>query len=377
MNSELGIYIDIPFCARKCFYCDFSSYSGKEKLIESYTHKLCNEILQNMEVLSSREVTTIYIGGGTPSYIDAKYIKQILDTLYLIIDINKIKEATIEVNPNSLTKEKMQIYKECGINRVSIGLQSTYDNILKNIGRLHTYKDFLNALNIVNECGIDNISLDLIYPLPGLTLEMLKNTLSDVVKLKDKNVKHISIYNLEIHENTKLAFLLNEGYLSIANEDEEYEMYKYLSTYLEQNGFKRYEISNYAIPGYESKHNLKYWNQEEYLGFGVSASSFINGERYTNNATIESYLSNMVPIESEEFLDKDALMNEYVILNLRKIDGMSLKEFNNKFKIDFLEKYKGKVDMLVNEKLLVLQKGNLKLTDRGLEVANIVWEEFI
>ena len=199
MNNEIGIYIHIPFCLKKCYYCDFISYQNKDELIDKYIYALCNEILKNAEILSQYDVSTIYIGGGTPSYIDAKYIKQILDTIYLLVNKDKIKEITIELNPNSITEEKLKLYKESGINRLSVGLQSNYNEILKTIGRAHSIEDFEKALNIMNKVGFDNISVDLIYPLPNLSLDMFKNTMDYVVNLKSKNIKHISIYNLEVH----------------------------------------------------------------------------------------------------------------------------------------------------------------------------------
>ena len=217
MNNEIGIYIHIPFCISKCFYCDFTSYANRENMIEKYIYALCNEILAKAEILSEYKVTTIYIGGGTPSYIDSKYIKQIFDTLMLAINKEDVKEITIEVNPNSVDEEKMRSYKEIGINRISIGLQSTYDTILKKIGRAHNLKDFEETLELANKVGFKNISVDLIYPLPDLDLEKFKESVEYVINLKDKNVKHISIYNLEVHENTKLAFLLKEGYVTLVN----------------------------------------------------------------------------------------------------------------------------------------------------------------
>ncbi len=379
MNNDLGIYIHIPFCFSKCFYCDFVSYSNKDEMIEKYVFALCKEILQNADILSEHKVSTIYIGGGTPSYIDAKYIKQILNTLYLLIDKEYLKEVTIECNPNSITLDKLKVYKECGINRISIGLQSSFDNVLKKIGRVHTLKDFQDAINFINEVGIENISTDIIYPLPDLKLEDFKKTIDYIINLKDRNIKHVSIYNLEVHENTKLSFLLQEGYISLVDEDEEYEMYKYLKETLSENGYNRYEISNYAIPGYESKHNLKYWNQEQYLGFGVNASSFINSSRYKNESKIEEYIKdidNNIPCKVEnEDMDLLSLMKEYIILALRKTEGLNLTSFKNKYKKDVNDLFK--IDDLIKKGLLMKEKDYIKLTDRGLEVANLVWEAFI
>ena len=383
MNNDLGIYIHIPFCLKKCYYCDFVSFMGKEDMIEKYIYALCTEIIQNADILSEHVIDTIYIGGGTPSYIDAKYIKQILDTLYLVIDKNNLKEVTIECNPNSITKEKMDVYKECGINRVSIGLQSTHDDVLKTIGRVHTFKDFENAIDIVNSCGINNISVDLIYPLPNLDFKRFKESVDYVISLKYKNVKHISIYSLEVHENTKLDFILKEGYASLVDEDEEYEMYEYLRNTLEKNGFHRYEISNYAITGYESMHNTRYWNQKEYLGFGVNASSFLNSSRYKNIPNLEKYIesinTNVATKTEVEDLDLLSLMKEYIILSLRKIDGLNLQSFKSKYKKDVFDLFKIEIDELIKNGLLILDRdaNSLKLSQRGLEVANIVWEAFV
>ena len=383
MNNDLGIYIHIPFCLKKCYYCDFVSFMNKEDMIERYIYALCTEILQNADILCERKVDTIYIGGGTPSYIDAKYIKQILDTIYMVIDRKDLKEVTIECNPNSIIKEKMDIYKECGINRVSIGLQSTHNDVLKTIGRVHSFEDFQNALDIVKSAGIDNISVDLIYPLPNLDFKRFKESVDYVIGLKDKNVKHVSIYNLEVHENTKLDFILKEGYISLVDEDEEYEMYSYLKDTLENNGFHRYEISNYALPGFESNHNTRYWNQQEYLGFGVNASSFFNSSRYKNIPNLEKYIeciNTNVPTKTEvEDLDLLSLMKEYIILSLRKTEGLSLINFKSKYKKDVFDLFKIEIDELIGKGLLILDNTNnaLKLTDRGLEVANIVWEAFV
>ena len=388
--KEIGIYIHIPFCLSKCFYCDFVSYAGRDNMIEKYVYALCNEILQNAEILGQHIVKTIYIGGGTPSFIDSKYISQMLNTIYMVTDKANIEEITIECNPNSISKEKIMAYKEAGINRVSIGLQSIYDDVLKVIGRVHKFKDFENALNIVNESGITNITVDLMYPLPNLTLERLKETVDYVCNLKDKNVRHVSIYNLEVHENTKLSFLLQEGYITLCDEDEEYEMYKYIKNTLPNNGFTRYEISNYAQEGFKAIHNTRYWNQEEYLGFGVNASSFFGGARFTNIKDLDTYINNLTNndmklldgikdglVDEYEELDLLSLMREYVILSLRKISGLDKNKFKVKFKKDVKDIFLEEINELKKDKLIDENDTNIFLTDRGLEVANIVWEKFV
>lgn len=381
MNNDIGIYIHIPFCLQKCFYCDFNSYANKQELVEKYTFALCNEILKNAEILSQYKISTIYIGGGTPSYIDSKYIKQILDTLFLFVDKEYLKEVTIEVNPNSVTEEKLKVYKDSGVNRLSIGLQSNHNDILKKIGRAHKIEEFEKALDIANKVGFNNISADLIYPLPDLDLNRFNETLDYILNLKDKNIKHISIYNLEIHENTKLKFLLDEGYLTLVDEDEEYEMYTALNKRFKDAGYNRYEISNYSIPGYESNHNLRYWNQSLYLGFGAGASSFFGGSRYRNENSIEKYISYLdkgISIISEkEDLDLLSLMKEYVMLALRKIEGLDVTNFKSKYKKDVYELFSEELNSFINDGLLEKEGNYIHLTQRGLEVANLVWEKFV
>ncbi len=383
MRENIGIYIHIPFCKKKCFYCDFVSYENKENLIQEYIDAVCLEILQNAEILSEYNISTIYFGGGTPSLIKAEYIEKILKTLKLFVtDEKEIKEITIEINPNSASLDKLEKYYNLGINRLSIGLQSTHDKILRNIGRLHTFNDFKEALKNANAVGFKNISVDLIYPLPGLNLSGFKETLNSVIKLKDEfNIKHISVYNLEVHENTRLDFLLKEGFVSLCNEDEEYKMREELNKRLQDNGFVKYEISNYAYPGFESKHNLCYWNQEKYIGFGVNASSFFNLKRYRNTSNIDKYIDGIknnknIVVETEE-LDKLSLMKEYIILKLRLSKGVEISEFKQKFGTDIFDIFNTEFNSLKKDNLVNITSKNISLTSRGEEVANIVWEMFV
>lgn len=383
MRENIGIYIHIPFCKKKCFYCDFVSYENKENLIQEYIDAVCLEILQNAEILSEYNISTIYFGGGTPSLIKVEYIEKILNTLKLFVtDEKEIKEITIEINPNSASLDKLEKYYNLGINRLSIGLQSTHDKILRNIGRLHTFNDFKEVLKNANAVGFKNISVDLIYPLPGLNLSGFKETLNSMIKLKDEfNIKHISVYNLEVHENTKLDFLLKEGFVSLCNEDEEYKMREELNKRLQDNGFVKYEISNYAYPGFESKHNLCYWNQEKYIGFGVNASSFFNLKRYRNTSNIDKYIDGIknnknIVVETEE-LDKLSLMKEYIILKLRLSKGVEISEFKQKFGTDIFDIFNTEFNSLKKDNLVNITSKNISLTNRGEEVANIVWEMFV
>lgn len=383
MRENIGIYIHIPFCKKKCFYCDFVSYENKENLIQEYIDTVCLEILQNAEILSEYNISTIYFGGGTPSLIKVEYIEKILNTLKLFVtDEKEIKEITIEINPNSASLDKLEKYYNLGINRLSIGLQSTHDKILRNIGRLHTFNDFKEVLKNANVVGFKNISVDLIYPLPGLNLSGFKETLNSMIKLKDEfNIKHISVYNLEVHENTRLDFLLKEGFVSLCNEDEEYKMREELNKRLQDNGFVKYEISNYAYPGFESKHNLCYWNQEKYIGFGVNASSFFNLKRYRKTSNIDKYIDGIknnknIVVETEE-LDKLSLMKEYIILKLRLSKGVEISEFKQKFGTDIFDIFNTEFNSLKKDNLVNITSKNISLTNRGEEVANIVWEMFV
>lgn len=383
MKENIGIYIHIPFCKKKCFYCDFVSYENKDNLIQEYIDAVCLEILQNAEILSEYNISTIYFGGGTPSLIKVEYIEKILNTLKLFVtDEKEINEITIEVNPNSASLDKLEKYYNLGINRLSIGLQSTHDKILRNIGRLHTFNDFKEVLKNANAVGFKNISVDLIYPLLGLNLSGFKETLNSVIKLKDEfNIKHISVYNLEVHENTRLDFLLKEGFVSLCNEDEEYKMREELNKRLQDNGFVKYEISNYAYPGFESKHNLCYWNQEKYIGFGVNASSFFNLKRYRNTSNIDKYIDGIknnknIVVETEE-LDKLSLMKEYIILKLRLSTGVEISEFKQRFGTDIFDIFNTEFNSLKKDNLVNITSKNISLTNRGEEVANIVWEMFV
>jgi len=384
MNKNISIYIHIPFCCSKCYYCDFTSYSNKDQYISQYIDSLCNEILDNSEILCEYNIISIYIGGGTPSYIDSKYITKILDILKIFVTSPNVS-ITIEVNPNSVTEDKIKEYKEIGINRISMGLQSTHNEILKNIGRKHTYNDFISALEIIKKYEIKDVSVDLMYPLPGLTYKLLDETLDTVLSIKDKyNIHHISIYNLEVHENTKLDFLLKEGFLKLIDEDEEFDMKENIKNKLELNKFHRYEISNYSEEGYESIHNINYWKQGIYLGFGAAASSFFAGSRYTNTKNMDDYINynlyndrSIQVIEEKEDLDKLGSMKEYIILSLRLQKGVNIQDFYLKFKVKLMDIFNEEITKMVNLKLLYMDKTIVCLTDKGKDIANVVWKEFI
>ena len=351
-------YIHIPFCKHKCLYCDFNSFQDCDDLIKEYIESLLLEIKK----YSINELYTIYIGGGTPSYIDAKYIKNILEVL------PNAEEITLELNPGTINYEKLLNYKNAGINRLSIGLQSANNEILKEIGRIHTVEDFEESYKLARSLGFNNISVDLMFGLPRQNLSIFKESLQCLISL---NPEHISAYSLILH---------NDIFKNLPPEEEERAMYHYLVKRLKEAGYVHYEISNFAKPSCESKHNIIYWRQKEYYGFGAGASSFLNNKRYKNEKNIKKYIKkikdNVDVKELEESLDKEEIINEYIILGLRLVEGISIKEINNKFNIDFLKKYESSINKLKNLELIDISD-NIKLTDKGLDFANIVWEEFV
>lgn len=380
--KELGIYIHIPFCRQKCYYCDFTSYSNKIGKVEEYIKCLQKEIqIESVKYKEEDyEVTTIYIGGGTPSFIEACYIENIINTIKTNYKLNKNLEITIEMNPGTVDREKIKRYKEAGINRISIGLQTTNDNLLKQIGRIHTYEEFTNCYELAKEVGFNNINVDLMLGLPNQTLENLKESLEEIIKL---NPNHISLYSLILEENTKLEKMVNEKILSLPSEDLERKMYWETKKILEINGYNHYEISNFAKKGYESKHNLNCWGQKEYLGFGVAAHSYINKKRYCNTNSIEEYIKN---IKNDDILNNRTIceiqnkleeQKEYMLLGLRKIEGIDIQEFKNKFIDNPIYIFHKELEKLVNEKLIEIDLNKIKLTSRGLDFANLVWEEFV
>lgn len=377
---EIGVYVHIPFCIKKCYYCDFVSYPNKFEMQKKYIKKLIEEIEDNKEKLKNNKITTIYIGGGTPSSINTELIKNIINKICAVGNIENKEniEITIEVNPGTVTKENLQIYRDCGINRLSIGLQSTNNRLLKEIGRIHNYEQFLNTYHSSVEVGFNNINVDLMLGLPNQNITDLKESLEKIIKLKP-SPKHISVYSLIVEEDTQIEKMINEGELELPTEEEERNQYKYTKNYLELNGYKHYEISNFAKMGYESKHNMNCWEQKQYVGFGVAAHSYINGCRYSNTCDLEEYLnSKSKDIKTiHEQQDLDDMKKEYMLLGLRKIDGVSISKFKEKFGENPIYIFRRELQKLTKEKLVVIDLDNIKLTNSGLDFANLVWEEFV
>ena len=367
--KDIGLYIHIPFCKKKCYYCDFISYSNKNNLIEKYIDTLIQEYHSyNMD--SNYRIKTIYIGGGTPSFIHSKYIKKILER----INTKNAEEITLEVNPGTVTREKLQDYYKIGINRLSIGLQSTDDKILESIGRIHNYTEFLETYNMARKCGFRNINIDLMLALPEQTIDVLNESLKKVIKLKPE---HISLYSLILEEGTILNEKVNNKEFILPTDEEERKMYWDTKQILEKNGYIHYEISNFAKKGYESKHNMDCWKQKEYIGLGASAHSYLDGKRYSNQNSIEEYVNDYSNKEIHEIQDKITKEKEYMILGLRKLKGINISEFKSKFQENPIYIFRKELDKLSKLGLIEIDLNNIKLTNKGLDLANIVWKEFI
>lgn len=369
--KELGIYVHIPFCKQKCNYCDFISYANKNELVEKYTEALKQEIKEKAD--KEYQISTIYIGGGTPSYIESKHIIEILETIKQNYNICENAEITIEVNPGTANKEKLENYAKMGVNRISIGLQTCNNNLLKMIGRIHNYEEFLDTYKIIKEVGIKNINVDLMIGLPNQTLEDVKDSLGKIISLSPQ---HISVYSLIVEEGTVIERKIENGELKLPDEKLERKEYWQVKKTLEKNGYIHYEISNFAKDGYESKHNMNCWEQKEYLGFGVAAHSYMNGKRFSNVETIEEYLQKGEHI-IHEIQNIDEQKKEYMLLGLRKIDGVKISNFKNKFGTNPIMDFKNELNKLVKEKLIEVDLNEIKLTKQGMDLANIVWEEFV
>lgn len=386
--KEIGIYIHIPFCKRKCYYCDFVSYDNKEEKIEIYIDTVIQEIEDTaLNFTKEHIVNTIYFGGGTPSFLESKYIKRILESIRKNFNILPEAEITLEVNPGTADEEKIKTYQMCGINRLSIGLQTSSDSLLLSIGRIHTYSEFLSVYNLARKVGFNNINVDLIFGLPNETLEDVKKDVENIIAL---NPEHISTYSLIVEDGTLLEKMLNDNKSKIINikdakskefklpdENIEREMYWYIKNTLEKNGYKQYEISNFSKTGYESRHNTNTWKQKEYLGFGASAHGYINKVRYSNKKILSEYIFNFKNKNIEEKLDREGTLKEYMMLGLRMIDGISISEFEKNFSINPLLYFRFEISKLVEKELLEVDLDRIKLTKKGIDFANCVWREFI
>lgn len=373
--KEIALYIHIPFCKQKCFYCDFPSYSGKEKYMDDYVDALCKEIntVSNEDYI----IKSIFIGGGTPSYMSEKNLEKILKIVKKL-DLSEMIEFTVECNPGVLEKEKLHLMKKNGVNRLSFGLQTTKDKLLKEIGRIHTYNEFLGNYKLAKEIGFNNINVDLMFGLPNQSVQDWRESLEEITKL---NPEHISAYSLIIEEGTVFNKLYIEDKLVLPTEDQEREMYLISKDILEKNQYSQYEISNYSKVNKECIHNKIYWETKEYIGVGVSAASYINKKRIKNINSIKKYIDRINEKDSvvEEIIEntKSDEIEEYVFMGLRMMKGISLTKFKERFGEDIHCIYKEIIDKNIKDELLEIDGEEMKLTEKGVELSNRVMSDFI
>ena len=380
MKKEVSLYIHIPFCFRKCLYCDFLSSSAKPEEIKYYSRVIQKEIKSFEPISNIYSVKSIYFGGGTPSYIDSIHIAEIMQQIYSSFDINEDAEITIECNPGTITEEKLKTYRTIGINRLSFGVQSANNNELQILGRIHTFEQFRDNYNLARRLGFDNISVDLMSGIPNQTLDSFKKTLDMITELAPD---HISVYSLILEEGTPFFDTYSKLPASKELPDEHIDrlMYHYTKTYLDERGYDRYEISNYAREGRESKHNIVYWTLGDYIGFGLGASSYFDGRRFSNPRDKESYYDYAPSAyESHKFFEiqpKKETMEEFMFLGLRMMKGISVNEFNLKFGESFDELYGGVTSRMLEMDMLTFDGVNLKLTDKGIDVSNRVLSNYL
>lgn len=372
MIKKTGIYIHVPFCRSKCYYCDFCSRTRADDELKSlYVKRLCAEIESVAEEIGDDRpiADTVYFGGGTPTLLSPSQFESVINAIDRSFGIDGGAEMTAEANPKTADHEKLKNMRSVGINRLSIGMQSAHDNELRALGRIHSFSDFERIFSDARRAGFDNISADLMYGIPLQT----KDSFSESIKrLADLSPEHISSYSLTIEEGT--PFYKRKDTLDLPDEDNVTEMYLLMVEGLRERGYKKYEISNFAHNGKESRHNLKYWRREDYLGFGPAAHSFYNGVRSAHSRDVEAYLRGESIIESREIIPCDEAMDEYVMLGMRLSSGIDIQSFNSLFGVDFNEKY-GKVFKRFSPEYVQIDERTCRFTDKGMLVSNYILSE--
>ena len=399
MKKELELYVHIPFCVKKCAYCDFLSGPAGEAEKAAYTEALLREIKGRKEAYRDYRVSTVFLGGGTPSVLAGEDTALIFSALRRNFDISAEAEITMEVNPGTVTEEKAAAWKQCGVNRLSIGLQSADDRELKMLGRIHTFREFLDTWEIVRRAGFSNVNVDLISAIPGQTEESWERTLRTAAEL---GPEHLSAYSLIIEEGTPFYERYGSGEKDpcdsglpmLPDEDTERRIYRMTAAILEEYGYHRYEISNYAKKGYECRHNLGYWERKPYLGLGLGASSLVEEQRFHNTSDMRKYmeifgnpdLSRSLcagggrpgpAAEEIEVLTTEDQMEEFMFLGLRKTEGISCREFRENFGKTAEEVYGSQIRRFLSLDLMEKEGDRLRLTERGLDVSNAVFVEFM
>ncbi|HEO8370004.1 TPA: oxygen-independent coproporphyrinogen III oxidase [Streptococcus agalactiae] len=373
LKKPTSAYVHIPFCTQICYYCDFSKVFIKNQPVDAYLQALIREF-RSYDIT---ELRTLYIGGGTPTSISAVQLDYLLTELSRDLNLNTLEEFTIEANPGDLTVDKIEVLQKSAVNRVSLGVQTFNDKHLKRIGRSHNEAQIYSTIDALKTAGFQNISIDLIYALPGQTMDDVR---SNVAKALSLNIPHLSLYSLILEHHTVFMNKMRRGKLHLPTEDLEAEMFEYIISEMERNGFEHYEISNFTKPGFESRHNLMYWDNVEYYGVGAGASGYLDGIRYRNRGPIQHYLKGVSEGNarlSEEVLSKNEMMEEELFLGLRKKEGVSIGKFEQKFGTSFEKRYGQIVQELQSDGLLKENNGFIQMTKKGLFLGDTVVEKFI
>ena len=372
-KKPTSAYVHIPFCTQICYYCDFSKVFIKNQPVDSYLEHL----LEEFRSYDIQKLRTLYIGGGTPTALSAPQLEVLLNGLTKNLDLSALEELTIEANPGDLDVDKIAVLKNSAVNRVSLGVQTFDDKMLKKIGRSHLEKDIYENIDRLKLAGFDNISIDLIYALPGQTMDQVKENVAKAIGL---NIPHMSLYSLILENHTVFMNRMRRGKLPLPKEELEAEMFEYIIAELERDGFEHYEISNFSKPGFESRHNLMYWDNAEYYGIGAGASGYVDGVRYKNHGPIRHYLSAVEAGNAritEEHLNQKEQMEEEMFLGLRKKSGVSMTRFEEKFGRSFEGLYGEIVRDLVQQGLMQFDGDRVRMTKRGLFLGDTVAERFI
>ena len=381
IKKELELYIHIPFCVKKCAYCDFLSSVQNEEVRENYVNALVREIKEYRQLQEQYVVSTIFIGGGTPTILSEKQMQKIFKALHTVFEINQDAEITIEANPGTVTKEKLNTYRMCGINRISFGLQSSNNEELRLLGRIHTYEEFLDSYHLARKCGFANINVDLISAIPKQTLSSWEETLKNVIAL---NPEHISAYSLIIEDGTPFANMYGEGAPKedeLPSEEEERNIYYRTKELLKESGYQQYEISNYAKDGNVCRHNSGYWKRKDYLGIGLGSASLLKNMRFHNTNDLSFYLKHAGEKEllrqDMQMLSVEEQMEEFMFLGLRMTEGVSKKEFETCFGKSIDACYEKQLKKLQKQEMIEITTDRIVLTEYGLDVSNYVLSEFI
>mgnify|MGYP004693898319 FL=1 len=375
--DKISLYIHIPFCAQKCLYCDFPSFARKDHLRKAYIEALNKEIISLREKHNNLEINTIFIGGGTPSVLESDELECLLKE---VAKLNMVKdiEYSMECNPGNLTEEKLEVMKKYGVNRISMGLQAKQDNLLKGLGRIHNYKTFKENFLLAKKVGFNNINVDLMFGLPNQRLNEWEETLREIISLEPA---HISAYSLIIEEGTAFYNLYENDKLKLPTEEEERKMYHLAKKILEENGFNQYEISNYAKKGKKCRHNLAYWNMDNWIGVGSASASYMDGKRIKNISSVEEYINsiNEKGEAIEEIINnsKNDNMEEFMFMGLRKINGIDENEFKNRFSMNINDVYGEIINKYIDEGLLIRESGRIFLSEKGIEISNIIMADFL